>query len=113
MRNVDHVNFKWGVTRRRIRSHKVLLLSVAAIRPVLDSSVMERIAYGVLGGKIARIKDSSVAPAWLASQLLAADIIGEEEEIAARNTEIPKAQRREELVELVMAMEKRAYSKGL
>ena len=63
---------------------------------------METIAYGVLGGKIGRIKDSSVDPAWLASQLLAADIIGEEEEMAARNTEIPKAQRREELVELVM-----------
>ena len=63
---------------------------------------MESRAYGVLRGKTARIKSSNVDPVWLAGELLAADIIGEEEEKDARNTNVPKPERRVELVELVM-----------
>ena len=65
-------------------------------------AVMESLAYGVLRGKTARIKLSNVDPVWLAGELLAADIIGEEEEQNARNTNVPKPERRGELVELVM-----------
>ena len=63
---------------------------------------MESRAYGVLGGKLERIKISNVDPTWLAAELLAAGIIGEEDEIASRNSNISKADRRGELVELVM-----------
>ena len=62
---------------------------------------MESPAYGVLGGKVGRIKSSNVDPAWLAGRLLAAKIIGEEEEERAKNADIPKPERRSELVETV------------
>ena len=63
---------------------------------------METRAHGVLGGKIGRIKQSNVNPAWLADQLFAAKIIGEEDVLDARNTAISKPERREELMQLVM-----------
>ena len=63
---------------------------------------METRAHGVLGGKIGRIKQSNVNPAWLADQLFAAKIIGEEDVLDARNTAISKSERREELMQLVM-----------
>ena len=62
---------------------------------------MESRAYGVLGGKVGRIKSSNVDPAWLAQKLLAANIIGEEDEERAKNADIPKPERRGELVEIV------------
>ena len=62
---------------------------------------MESRAYGVLGGKVGRIKSSNVDPAWLARQLLAASIIGEEDEERAKNADISKPERRGELVEIV------------
>lgn len=63
---------------------------------------METRAHGVLGGKIGRIKQSNVNPVWLADQLFAAKIIGEEDVMDARNTTSSKAERREELMQLVM-----------
>ena len=62
---------------------------------------MERRAHGVLGGKIGRIKSSSVDPVWLAEKLLAAKIIGENDLEGARNVETPKPERRGELIETV------------
>ena len=62
---------------------------------------MERRAYGVLGGKVERIKSSNVDPAWLARRLVEAEIIGEEDEERAKNASIPKPERRSELVEIV------------
>ena len=62
---------------------------------------MERRAYGVLGGKIERIKYSNVDPAWLAEQLLSAKIIGKRDVEMAKNADIPKPERRSELVEIV------------
>ena len=63
---------------------------------------MEGRAHGVLRGKIGRIKASNVDPVWLAGELVAADIIGEEEEQDARNTNVPKPERRGDLVDLIM-----------
>lgn len=63
---------------------------------------MEGPQHGVLRGKIGKIKKSNVNPAWLAQKLLAADIIGEEEEIDAKKEDIPEEKRREDLVKLVM-----------
>ena len=68
----------------------------------LPLSVMETRAHGVLGGKIGRIKQSNVNPVWLADQLFAAKIIGEEDVMDAHNTTSSKAERREELMQLVM-----------
>ena len=62
---------------------------------------MERRAYGVLGGKVERIKCSNVDPAWLAEQLLSAKIIGKRDVEMAKNADIPKPERRSELVEIV------------
>ena len=62
---------------------------------------MERRAYGVLGGKVERIKCSNVDPAWLAEQLLSAKIIGKRDVEMANNADIPKPERRSELVEIV------------
>lgn len=63
---------------------------------------MEPRAHGVLGGKIGRIKESNVNPVWLAEELFAAEIIVEFDLMDARNTNISKAERRGELLELVM-----------
>ena len=62
---------------------------------------MEERAYGVLGGKIGRIKRSNVDPVWLAERLQDAKIIGQSDEDRAKNVSIPKPERRGELVELV------------
>ena len=62
---------------------------------------MESRAYGVLGGKVGRIKASNVDPVWLAQQLLAAKIIGEEDVERAKNADISKPERRGELVEII------------
>ena len=62
---------------------------------------MERRAYGVLGGKVERIKASNVDPAWLAEKLVSAKIVGKLEEERAREADVPEAQRRGKLVEMV------------
>lgn len=68
---------------------------------------MERRAYGVLGGKLDRIKTSNVNPAWLAERLFAAHIIGRDDVQMAKNPDIPKPERRGELVEIVQGNGKR------
>ena len=68
---------------------------------------MERPAFGVLGGKIERIKASNVDPAWLAWELRAARIIGFEDEERARNVHVASAQRLAELVRLVQGSSQR------
>ena len=62
---------------------------------------MERRAYGVLGGKVERIKASNVDPGWLAEKLVSAKIIGKIEEERAKKADVPEAQRRGKLVEMV------------
>ena len=69
---------------------------------------MERPAYGVLGGKIGRIKSSSVDPVWLAEELFAAKIIGKKDLERAKNDETPKPDRRGELVEAVQGNGRRS-----
>ena len=63
---------------------------------------MEERAYGVLGGKIGRIKRSNVDPAWLSEQLFSAKIIGKSDMERAKDVAIPKPERRGELVEIVL-----------
>ena len=62
---------------------------------------MESRAYGVLGGKIGRIKTSNVDPVWLAERLQAERIIGQSHVEKAKDDSIPEPERRGELVELV------------
>ena len=62
---------------------------------------MERRAHGVLGGKISRIKESNVDPAWLAQRLYSAKIIGKADEERAKKSDVPEAQRCGKLVEMV------------
>ena len=59
---------------------------------------MEERAYGVLRGKIGRIKRSNVDPAWLAGELLAAKIIGDEEFQRASNSREEEDERLGKLV---------------
>ena len=63
---------------------------------------MESHPYGVLRGKLEKIKRSNIPPEWLAEELVAANVVGEEDRIAARDRAVPKAERREELLEAVM-----------
>ena len=63
---------------------------------------MEEREYGVLGGKIGRIKRSNVDPAWLAGELLAAKIIGDTDVQRASNPREVKDDRLAELVQTVM-----------
>ena len=62
---------------------------------------MESRAYSVLQKKLERIKRSNADPLWLAEELFAAGIIGEQDVKAARNTDISKADRRGELLDSV------------
>ena len=62
---------------------------------------MESRAYGVLGGKIGRIKASNVDPAWLAERLQAERIIGHRDVERAKDNSILKPERCGELVELM------------
>ena len=62
---------------------------------------MEERAYGVLGGKIGRIKRSNVDPAWLSEQLLSAKIIGKSDVERMKDPALSKPERRGELVEMV------------
>ena len=62
---------------------------------------MESRAYGVLGGKIGRIKSSNVDPVWLAERLQAERIIGQSHVEKAKDDSIPEPERRRKLVELV------------
>ena len=68
---------------------------------------MEKRAFGVLGGKIERIKASNVDPAWLAWELRAARIIGFADEERARNVHVNNAQRLAELVRVVQGNARR------
>ena len=70
------------------------------VRSILQTD-MEKRAHGVLDGKIGRIKSSNVDPVWLAQKLLTANIIGENDLERAKDVEIPKPERRGELVEIV------------
>ena len=63
---------------------------------------MEERAYGVLRGKIGRIKGSNVDPAWLAGELLAAKIIGDAEFQRASNSREEEDERLGKLVGKVM-----------
>ena len=63
---------------------------------------MEPRAHGVLGGKIDRIKESNVDPAWLAGKLLAAGIIGDSDVEKASNDRELSTNRLGELVRTVM-----------
>ena len=63
---------------------------------------MEEREYGVLRGKIRRIKRSNVDPAWLAGELLAAKIIGDTDVQRASNPREVKDDRLAELVQTVM-----------
>jgi len=63
---------------------------------------MEKRAHGVLRGKIGRIKESNVDPAWLAGKLLAAGIIGDSDVEKASNDRELSTNRLGELVRTVM-----------
>ena len=63
---------------------------------------MEERVYGVLRGKMGKIKRSNVDPAWLAGELLAADIIGNTDFQRASNSQVVADERRAELVLKVM-----------
>ena len=63
---------------------------------------MEEPAYGVLRGKLGRIKRSNVDPAWLAGELLAAKIIGTTDVQRATNAREIADERLGELVGVVM-----------
>ena len=63
---------------------------------------MEKRAHGVLRGKIGRIKESNVDPAWLAGKLLAAGIIGDSDVEKASNDRELSTKRLGELVRTVM-----------
>ena len=63
---------------------------------------MEEREYGVLGGKIGRIKGSNMDPAWLAGELLVAKIIGTTDFKRASNPREVADERLGELVEKVM-----------
>ena len=63
---------------------------------------MEERAYGVLRGKMGKIKRSNVDPAWLAGELLAANIIGNTDYQRASNSQVVADERRADLVLEVM-----------
>ena len=63
---------------------------------------MEKRAHGVLRGKMGRIKESNVDPAWLAGKLLAAGVIGDSDVEKASNDRELSANRLGELVGIVM-----------
>ena len=63
---------------------------------------MEERAYGVLRGKMGKIKRSNVDPAWLAGELLAANIIGNTDFQRASNSQVVADERRADLVLKVM-----------
>ena len=67
-----------------------------------DPKLMEKRAHGVLRGKIGRIKESNVDPAWLAGKLLAAGIIGDSDVEKASNDRELSTNRLGELVRTVM-----------
>ena len=62
---------------------------------------MENRGHGVLGGKIERIKNWDVDPAWLAEQLLAVDIVGPEDVEEAKTSSVSIPERRAQIVEAV------------
>ena len=68
----------------------------------LQRKLMEKRAHGVLRGKIGRIKESNVDPAWLAGKLLAAGIIGDSDVEKASNDRELSTKRLSELVRTVM-----------
>ena len=63
---------------------------------------MEKRAQGVLQGKLGRITESNVDPAWLAGELLAADIIDVSGYQRASNPQLQVNERLGELVGKVM-----------
>ena len=63
---------------------------------------MEDRARRVLRANLAKIKESKFDPVWLAEELFAAGIVGEEERLAAKDETVSKEHRRNELLDLVM-----------
>ncbi|CAI7990227.1 hypothetical protein GBAR_LOCUS442 [Geodia barretti] len=59
-------------------------------------------ARRVLLADLAKIKESKFDPVWLAEELFAAGIVGEEERVAAKDETVSKEHRRDELLDLVM-----------
>ena len=66
---------------------------------------MEDRARRVLRSNLAKIKESKCDPVWLAEELFAAGIVGEEERLAAKDETVSKEHRRDELLDLVMGNE--------
>ena len=63
---------------------------------------MEDRARRVLRANLAKIKESKCDPVWLAEELFAAGIVGEEERLAAKDETVSKEHRRDELLDLVV-----------
>ncbi|CAI8056911.1 hypothetical protein GBAR_LOCUS31001 [Geodia barretti] len=63
---------------------------------------MEGRARRVLLVNLAKIKESKFDPVWLAEELFAAGIVGEEERVAAKDETVSKEHRWDELLDLVM-----------
>ena len=63
---------------------------------------MEGRARRVLRANLAKIKESKFDPVWLAEELFAAGIVGEEERVATKDETVSKEHRRDELIDLVM-----------
>ena len=63
---------------------------------------MDDPAYGVLRGKLAKIKRSNVDPAWLGKELLAAEIVDIGDAERAKNAEVGVDVRLADLIEKVL-----------
>ena len=63
---------------------------------------MESRARRVFRANLAKIKESNFDPVWLAEELFAAGIVGEEDRVAAKDETVSKEHRRDELLDLVM-----------
>ena len=91
--------FSWEDFVRRGRKFEGRVSTTTRSLPLIQT--MESRAHGVLGGKISRIKESNVDPAWLAQRLYSAKIIGKADEERAKKSDVPEAQRCGKLVEMV------------
>ena len=72
---------------------------------------MEGRARRVLRANLAKIKESKFDPVWLAEELFAAGIVGEEERVATKDETVSKEHRRDGLLDLVRGTEGRACSR--
>ena len=95
-------NALWQAIKGRSHIRPDALGRDRAFGSLKTAAEMESHPYGVLRGKLEKIKRSNIPPEWLAEELVAANVVGEEDRIAARDRAVPKAERREELLEAVM-----------